>query len=195
MVNQGDAAIGNPVYVALYKKKTPQTYAAADLITTGNANIQIFPGDTGTVVVTIPNIAAALPMDGVVVRLNDNGTLFPVQPECDINNNTLSFMLAVSDTAQTVKFKPVTIDVLANDVLNDCLTPTLSIATQPPVSEGSAIVSGNQIIFTPGPSFLGETTFIYQITCGGQVSTATVVVRVKPVYIPVNPNLMDKVKK
>jgi len=194
VVNQGDASIGSPVYATLYKKKTPQTFTPADTIATGRANIQILPGETGIVTITIPNITPFLPQSSIVVRVNDNGLLFPVELECDITNDTLSIMAAVCDYAETIREIPVTIDVLDNDILNLCPTVVPSILTPPPSSTGSVIVSGNKIIFTAAFGFTGKTEFIYQITCNGQISTAKVVVTVKLGYIPVNPHIRGRMR-
>ncbi|MDR2915671.1 MAG: VCBS repeat-containing protein, partial [Tannerella sp.] len=87
VINQGEAAIGSPVYVTLYKN----TVAAANKIITGSANIQINPGDTGYVSLTIPDITLTNPVR-IVIRLNDDGTNFLFQPECDDTNNTISIL-------------------------------------------------------------------------------------------------------
>ena len=83
-VNKGDAPIGPPVYVTLYKN----TLNPANIMVTGSANIQVLPGDTGYVSVTIPDITLFNPVN-IIVRINDNGTKFPYQPECDSLNNEM----------------------------------------------------------------------------------------------------------
>ncbi|MDR2149097.1 MAG: hypothetical protein LBE91_21870, partial [Tannerella sp.] len=90
IVNQGEAAIGPPVYVTLYREKSPQTYTAADTIAVGSINQQILPADTGYVTVQIPDITRFFPMANIVIRLNDDGITFPHQPECDETNDTLA---------------------------------------------------------------------------------------------------------
>ena len=91
MINQGDAAIGPPIYVSLYK----ETLSAANLFATDSANIQINPGDTGYVTIRIANIQPFLPMINMVVRVNDDGTdftNFAYQPECDETNNVMTIL-------------------------------------------------------------------------------------------------------
>ena len=123
MVNQGDAAIGSPVYATLYKKKTPQTFTLADTIATGSANIQILPGDTGTVTVFIPNITKFFPMTDIVIRLNDNGLVFPVQPECDTTNDTLTISVSVKADSTYIKPNADTVYICYNT------SPSLSVQT------------------------------------------------------------------
>ena len=90
IVNRGDAVIGPPVYVALYKETAPQTFGAANFITRDSAMIQILKGDTGRVTVQITNIEDFLPMANIVIRLNDkHWTTFPLFPECDVTNNVI----------------------------------------------------------------------------------------------------------
>ena len=89
MVNQGDAAIGSPVYVSLYK----ETLAAINRFVTDSAHVQINPGDTGYVTVRIPNIHTHLPILNIIIRVNDDGmdfTNFTHQPECDETNNVMT---------------------------------------------------------------------------------------------------------
>jgi uncharacterized repeat protein (TIGR01451 family) len=86
IINQGDAAVGPPVYVTLYR----ESVSSSNIIATGSANIQILPGDTGLVTVNVPDITSFLPMATIVVRVNDDGTgAFPYQAECNITNNEL----------------------------------------------------------------------------------------------------------
>ena len=87
-------------------------------------------------------------------------------------------LLAVEDYAQTISGVPVTIDVLANDELGDC--PSLVPSILSPPANGSAAVSGNQIIFTPNAGFTGQTVFEYMIACNGSTSQNQVYVTVLP---------------
>ncbi len=89
IINKGDAAIGPPVYATLYKNTT----SAANKIVTGNANIQINPGDTGFVSLTIADITLINPVH-IVIRINDDGITFPYQPECNDTNNEITILNA-----------------------------------------------------------------------------------------------------
>ena len=88
MINQGDAAIGSPVYVSLYK----ESLVAANLFATDSADIHILPGDTGYVTVRIADMNPFLPMLNIIVRVNDNGVNFTYQAECDDTNNVISIL-------------------------------------------------------------------------------------------------------
>ncbi|MDL2305892.1 FG-GAP-like repeat-containing protein [Bacteroides sp. OttesenSCG-928-D19] len=85
IINKGDASIGSPVYVSLYK----ESISTANYMITDSTNIQVHPGDTGYVIVRIPDMSL-YPAANIVVRVNDNGMTFTYQPECDDTNNTLT---------------------------------------------------------------------------------------------------------
>jgi hypothetical protein len=86
IINQGDAVIGPPVYVTIYR----DSIATARKIETTSDNISILPGDTGYVTVNIPHIMQLPPITRIVVRVNDDGTaVFPHQAECDTTNDVL----------------------------------------------------------------------------------------------------------
>ena len=91
IVNQGEAAIGPPVYVALYKPSSPQTYNTTDTIATVMLDDQILQGDTGQVIFYIPDITL-FPMENFVIRLNDNGVTYPYQAECEYGNNEITIV-------------------------------------------------------------------------------------------------------
>jgi uncharacterized repeat protein (TIGR02543 family) len=88
IINKGDAAIGTPVYATLYK----DDILAANKISTGSYDGYINPGDTGYVTVNIPDITSYLPLLHINIRVNDDGTNFPYQPECDETNNVFPLL-------------------------------------------------------------------------------------------------------
>ena len=88
VVNQGDAAIGPPVYATLYKDSISQ----ANIIAMDSANIQIHVGDTGYVNITIPDIRPYMPFLNIVVRVNDKNGEFMYQLECNDDNNELTIL-------------------------------------------------------------------------------------------------------
>jgi hypothetical protein len=88
IINNGDAAIGSPVYVTLYNNAAlPANRVAID-----SKDIRILPGDTGYVTVTIPNITLFPSLVNIVARINDNGVTFPHQAECDTNGSEITFL-------------------------------------------------------------------------------------------------------
>lgn len=82
ITNNGDAVIGTPVYVSLYKNSIVGT----NKIATEAVAITIEPGQTKTATVNVPNISSYLPVNDLIVRINDDGTSYPFQPECDVTN-------------------------------------------------------------------------------------------------------------
>ena len=72
---------------------------------------------------------------------------------------------AVDDTANTVAATPVTINVLANDdtgANSGGVVDSVTVSGSP--SNGNAVVSGNSIIYSPNPGFVGTDTFIYTLS-------------------------------
>ncbi len=57
---------------------------------------------------------------------------------------------------------PILIDVLQNDVFNDGASRTQFIVTVAPL-HGTAVVSGDQILYTPDADYFGDDSFVYQI--------------------------------
>ena len=87
--------------------------------------------------------------------------------------------VAVDDAAATPFAQPVTIAVLANDSDPDG-DPLTIVATTPPAN-GTLVVSGNSVTYTPGAGFSGSDSFTYTINDGrGGSATATVTVTVAP---------------
>ena len=90
--NYGQAPIGPPVYVSLYKESSPQAYTSAEFIATDSLNSPIAQGASGQVVIVIPDITPYLPFANMVIRLNDDGVTFPYQAECDTLNNEITIL-------------------------------------------------------------------------------------------------------
>ncbi|MDR2914481.1 MAG: FG-GAP-like repeat-containing protein [Tannerella sp.] len=88
IVNKGDAAIGSPVYVTLYK----ESISGANKIVTGSLDGYINPNDTGYITVSIADITPFLPMVNIIIRINDDGASFTYQPECDDTNNEMTYL-------------------------------------------------------------------------------------------------------
>ncbi|NKQ35836.1 MAG: tandem-95 repeat protein [Chloroflexi bacterium] len=99
---------------------------------------------------------------------------------------------AVDDTAETDRDTAVTIPVLANDsdpVEGDSLT-IVSVGTP---GQGTAVINGNTIVYTPAAGFTGTDAFSYTISDGADTATAAVTVTVNQtgfmLYLPmiINP--------
>ncbi|MFB9068826.1 cadherin-like domain-containing protein [Pseudofulvimonas gallinarii] len=81
-------------------------------------------------------------------------------------------VVAQADTA-------VSIDVLAND--EDPDNDRLVLVEAGPAANGTVVASGDRVIYTPLPGFVGTDSFAYTISDGrGGTATATVVVTVTP---------------
>ncbi|MBK8535620.1 MAG: choice-of-anchor D domain-containing protein [Candidatus Competibacteraceae bacterium] len=88
----------------------------------------------------------------------------------------ISSINAVNDTASTAAGTPVSINVLANDTGTGL---SLNQVSRP--SNGTAVISGNTVIYTPAASFAGSDSFSYTVTDSfGQSASATVTVTVNP---------------
>jgi len=86
--------------------------------------------------------------------------------------------VAIGDTASTSEGTPAVIEVLVNDSDED--GDGLSVTVAPPAANGTVTVNGdNTVTYTPDADFIGQDTFIYEISDGqGGSDTATVSVNV-----------------
>jgi len=87
--------------------------------------------------------------------------------------------VAVDDKTTTLENTEVTLNTLANDSDPDGDKLTITKVAKP--SNGTAVISGGQIIYTPNNGFTGTDKFTYTISDGnGGTATATEIVVVKP---------------
>ncbi|MFK7957888.1 MAG: Ig-like domain-containing protein [Lysobacterales bacterium] len=85
-----------------------------------------------------------------------------------------TFPSAQDDAATTNQNESVTLNVLGNDSDPDGDALTLASVTQP--ANGTASISGNQVVYTPNPDFFGTDTFSYAAAdAGGEVSANVVI--------------------
>ncbi len=101
------------------------------------------------------------------------GNNTPAPPIQIVNGQSISPTAAAGDTATTTRGTAVSVPVLANDTAT---APTISGVTTP--GNGTATISGNNVIYTPAAGFVGTDTFTYTITTACGTSTATVTVTV-----------------
>ncbi|MFJ2028618.1 Ig-like domain-containing protein [Streptosporangium sp. NPDC087985] len=100
-------------------------------------------------------------------QLGNNTSAPPIQI---VNGQSISPTKAADDTA-IAQGRAVSVPVLANDTAT---APTISNITTP--GHGTATVSGTDVVYTPGPGFVGTDTFTYTVTTACGTSTATVTV-------------------
>ena len=85
-----------------------------------------------------------------------------------------------NDITQVDQNEDVTIDVLFNDLTHEVSgTVIVTIETSP--INGSAVVSSNQIVYTPDEDFYGNDVLIYKVTKGAYECTAKVSIRVNQI--------------
>jgi uncharacterized repeat protein (TIGR01451 family) len=88
ITNQGDAAMGKPVYVTVYRD-----YIHPDsIIKIDSLNGYIDPGSTACLNVGVSDIKPKLPFTRLIVRLNDNSIKYPVLPECNYGDSIMLFI-------------------------------------------------------------------------------------------------------
>jgi VCBS repeat-containing protein len=94
--------------------------------------------------------------------------------------------LPIDDVTNTLEDTSVTIPVLVND---SDVEGTGLIITATSATNGAAIVSGSNIVFTPSTNFNGPIVFSYTVSDGTNFATASVTVTVIPVNdVPVAVN-------
>jgi len=120
---------------------------------------------------------------------SDTATVTVTVDEAVIKNTA---PVAVDDSATTIIGQPVTLTTLSND--SDADGDTLTITNVATPSNGTAVISGGEIIYTPNPGFTGTDSFSYIISDGnGGTATATETVDVvkdvkDDVYINAEPD-------
>ncbi|CAD7216374.1 autotransporter domain-containing protein [Xanthomonas arboricola] len=91
--------------------------------------------------------------------------------------------VAVADVAATMSDAAVTVAVTANDTGN---ITTIAIATAP--TNGTAVVNGLELVYTPAAGFVGTDVVSYTVTGSGGTSaaaTVTIAVNARPVAVSV----------
>lgn len=112
-----------------------------------------------------------------------NGPAFGGSGTCSDLPDTNEAPLARDDTATTTEDTAVSIPVLANDDDPDGDPLTITSVSDP--DNGSAAITGSEVVYTPAPDFAGTDRFTYSVSDGrGGTSSAGVTVTVAPVDDP-----------
>jgi hypothetical protein len=119
-------------------------------------------------------------ISSVIAAPGQLGNNTPAPPIQIVSGQSISPTQAVNDTATTAG-QPVSVPVLANDTGS---SPTISSVTQP--ANGTATISGGNVIYSPAPGFTGTDTFTYTIDTACGTSTATVTIDVTCTSTPVS---------
>ncbi|MCJ8521156.1 hypothetical protein ABID21_004205 [Pseudorhizobium tarimense] len=98
----------------------------------------------------------------------------PAEPE-----ETNTAPIADDGSASTNEDSAIVIDVA--DLIDDADADSLTVTASVPAAQGSVVVSGTQIVFTPAPHFHGPASITYAVSDGTASATATVLVDVASV--------------
>lgn len=92
---------------------------------------------------------------------------------------------AVNDKSSTPVGKAVTIDVIVNDTDPEGNALTVTAVTTP--TKGTAVISGNKVVYTPAAGKTGDDTFTYTISDGnGNTATASITVTINQAPVAVD---------
>ncbi|GGQ17775.1 Ig-like domain-containing protein [Streptosporangium pseudovulgare] len=105
----------------------------------------------------------------------------PAPPIQIASGQSIAPTTAADDTATTAPGTAVNVPVLANDTAT---APTISGVTKP--ANGTATISGGNVVYTPDPGFSGTDTFTYTVTTDCGTSTAKITVTVPCNWKPVS---------
>lgn len=94
--------------------------------------------------------------------------------------------VAVEDHATVNGTGPVAIAVLSNDTDPEGQALTVTSLTAP--SKGTAVIQGNQVIYTPGPEYSGFDYFFYTVRDSANATSVALV----STHPPYSPNTTDK---
>jgi len=106
----------------------------------------------------------------VITQTTDNS-----QITINLQGNPNAGVQPADDQATTTQGQTVRIDVSSNDIAINSFLDRTSIRVVNPPSNGTAIVVGFFIDYTPNPGFVGQDTFIYRI-CNTQFDCGQAVV-------------------
>jgi hypothetical protein len=117
LTNIGNAS-GDTVYLSAYRNAV----SVDSVMATGSISTAIAVGDTVPGVITVPNYSRFLPLDKIIVILNDRGDGVSAMAECDTTNNRqddpASKAMGLFNDVRTLQaYRQLEIDVMANDVL------------------------------------------------------------------------------
>ncbi|MDR0783111.1 MAG: choice-of-anchor L domain-containing protein, partial [Propionibacteriaceae bacterium] len=163
--NGNDTGTVSPKNPGLYRdnpvgSETPIDTGFNGITTVLTCKTAVNKGETNKIKFAIADVADDLRDSGVFIVANSFKTDYPV---------------AEDDYATTSSDQSVTIPVLDNDTGNGLVLK--EIATQP--ANGTAVVQGDQVVYTPKPGYVGTDSFTYTIENeNGITATGTVTVQV-----------------
>ncbi len=142
--------------------------------------------NTGTGVITYTPVADFNGSDSFTYTVDDLFSGTSADATVSVTVNPINDApVAVADVVNTDEDTPVNISVGSNDTDVDSGdsvdTATISLVTQP--TNGSAVVSAGQVVYTPDANYTGSDSFTYQIddTNGATSNVASVMINVSGV--------------
>ena len=126
-------------------------------------------------VVLVAGIAALAAGCGGSAKVSDNGTTATAggtvsSGSCGTISIGMQAPITGPDTAATARGKAVTINVLANDSDPNGDALTITAVSRPQF--GAATTNGQNVTYTPNPTFAGQDSFSYFVSDGHGNTTA-----------------------
>nr|WP_281253135.1 Ig-like domain-containing protein [Rubricoccus marinus] len=181
-----DAPVFSSEPVTAVREGEPYSYTATAVDVDGDAVAFTAGGlpdwlsltDNADGTATLAGTPADADVGTAQIRLTvTDGTLSTVQAFALSVTDEENAPVAVADEASTAEDTSVVIDVLANDMDADGDALEITGITDAP-QNGTAVVQGDRVVYTPGTDFVGEDAFVYAITDGRFSSAATVRINV-----------------
>jgi hypothetical protein len=178
--NEGDASMMSPFYLAAYRDEV----TVASNMAVDSVQQILVPDDTLTATLTIRNLSAYLPLDSIIIRVNDRGQATYVQEECDTTGNSGSFKLdsvpaLKNDYDSVCTSATVNISILANDSIV-CTSPEFGIADSTShYGVWSLNPADSSLLYTSTGNSTGTDSLWYYVGCGSWRSIALAIVKVR----------------
>jgi cysteine-rich repeat protein len=189
-INDAPVAVADAVTAS---EDTALVIPAADLL----ANDTDVDGQTLTITAVAEPVGGTVALDGTAVTFtptpdfNGAGSFtYTITDGADEATATVTVTIAavndppvaVADAVSIVEDDPLLLTVstlLANDTDRDVADVLTVTEVSAPVN-GTVVLDGTDITFTPAPDFNGTASFVYTVSDGTETATATVTVTVGP---------------
>jgi hypothetical protein len=165
LTNIGDAALQSTFYVSAYKN----TVETAGKMAVDSSMTSLNVDDMVSFTLTVRNLSSHLPLNKIIIRINDRGAAVHVQVECDSANNMYEYpvdklLMTFNDTVSMLSGSDTTVNVKLNDLIPDyCSAAVPTIA--PDATKGIATIAHDSIKYVPNTDFYGVDSLVYHLTC------------------------------
>jgi hypothetical protein len=188
VTNIGDAALIAPFYVSAYK----DAVSVGNDMATDSSMTSLNVADTVSMTITVRNLSSYLPIDNIIIRINDRGLAEYVQPECEDDNNDYEYphsilLIVRNDSVAILYNSDTTVNVKLNDLIpSNCSAVIPSIPLAPSI--GAAEIAHDSIKYTVDNDSYGVDSLVYRLTCTSQDTVSKAEAKV---YIIVSKPLSD----